>query len=249
MWTWPKGSGSGSSRPRPISISTSITSRSTPRSPDETAAAYEQLGFGSSSREPRARRVSRSAAPTWSSTGATRSRAERPLLNHLAVLVDSAEEHIAAANELRDRGRRRRRRAEHLRGLPLGSRPREGRVRRAQAELLARLSRPDLIVAGAGLAGLVAAVRARELGASVVVHEKGDRPGGSMRLSSGVVWRYREWERFRDECPAGDPVLAATRSRRARRGARVARGARRSGGRHARPETSSPPASASSPRD
>jgi fumarate reductase flavoprotein subunit len=66
---------------------------------------------------------------------------------------------------------------------------------------------PDLIVAGAGFAGLVAAARARELGASVVVLEKGDRPGGSMRLSSGVVWRYREWERFRAECPAGDPAL------------------------------------------
>jgi fumarate reductase flavoprotein subunit len=50
-------------------------------------------------------------------------------------------------------------------------------------------------------------VRARELGASVVVREKGDRPGGSMRLSSGVVWRYREWERFRAECPDGDPAL------------------------------------------
>jgi fumarate reductase flavoprotein subunit len=65
----------------------------------------------------------------------------------------------------------------------------------------------DLIVAGAGLAGLVAAVRARELGATVVVYEKGDRPGGSMGLSSGVVWRYREWERFRAECPRGDPRL------------------------------------------
>jgi len=66
---------------------------------------------------------------------------------------------------------------------------------------------PDLIVAGAGMAGLVAAARARELGASVVVYEKGDRPGGSMRLSSGVVWRYREWERFRAECPRGDERL------------------------------------------
>lgn len=28
-----------------------------------------------------------------------------------------------------------------------------------------------------------------------------------MRLSSGVVWRYREWERFRAECPDGDPRL------------------------------------------
>jgi succinate dehydrogenase/fumarate reductase flavoprotein subunit len=65
----------------------------------------------------------------------------------------------------------------------------------------------DLVVAGAGMAGLAAAVRARELGADVVVHEKGDRPGGSMRLSSCVVWRYREWETFRVECPAGDPDL------------------------------------------
>src|SRR5918999_6139334 len=66
---------------------------------------------------------------------------------------------------------------------------------------------PDLVVAGAGMAGLVAAARARELGADVVLHEKGDRPGGSMLLSSGVVWRYREWERFRAECPGGDPGL------------------------------------------
>jgi succinate dehydrogenase/fumarate reductase flavoprotein subunit len=57
------------------------------------------------------------------------------------------------------------------------------------------------------MAGLVAAARARELGASVVVYEKGDRPGGSMLLSSGVVWRYRNWERFREECPGGEPQL------------------------------------------
>src|SRR6185312_10256116 len=66
---------------------------------------------------------------------------------------------------------------------------------------------PDLVVAGAGMAGLVAAVRARELGADVVVHEKGTRPGGSMLLSGGFVFRYREWERFREECPGGDPEL------------------------------------------
>src|SRR5918996_1247719 len=57
------------------------------------------------------------------------------------------------------------------------------------------------------MAGLAAAVRARELGADVVLHEKGDRPGGSMLLSSCVVWRYREWERFRAECPGGDPEV------------------------------------------
>ena len=57
------------------------------------------------------------------------------------------------------------------------------------------------------MAGLAAAARARELGADVVVHEKGTRPGGSMYLSSCVVWRYRDFERFREECPGGDPAL------------------------------------------
>ncbi|MGZ8593692.1 MAG: FAD-dependent oxidoreductase, partial [Actinomycetota bacterium] len=65
----------------------------------------------------------------------------------------------------------------------------------------------DVVVAGAGMAGLAAAARARELGADVAVFEKGDRPGGSMLLSSCVVWRYREWETFRAECPGGDPAL------------------------------------------
>ena len=66
---------------------------------------------------------------------------------------------------------------------------------------------PDLVVAGAGMAGLVAAAEAAERGAGVVVLEKADEPGGSMRLSSGVVWRYRDFRRFRAECPGGDPVL------------------------------------------
>jgi succinate dehydrogenase/fumarate reductase flavoprotein subunit len=57
------------------------------------------------------------------------------------------------------------------------------------------------------MAGLVAAARARELGASPVVFEKGNRPGGSMLLSSGVVWRHRSTEDFRRECPGGDPAL------------------------------------------
>jgi succinate dehydrogenase/fumarate reductase flavoprotein subunit len=57
------------------------------------------------------------------------------------------------------------------------------------------------------MAGLAAAARARELGAEPVVLEKGDRPGGSMLLSSGVIWRYRSLEDFRSECPGGDPAL------------------------------------------
>ena len=57
------------------------------------------------------------------------------------------------------------------------------------------------------MAGLCAAARAAELGVSATVQEKGDRPGGSMLLSSGVVWRYRSFDDFRRACPAGEPGL------------------------------------------
>jgi fumarate reductase flavoprotein subunit len=57
------------------------------------------------------------------------------------------------------------------------------------------------------MAGLSAAARVRELGAEPAVFEKGDRAGGSMVISSGVVWRYRTLEGFRDECPNGNPEL------------------------------------------
>ena len=57
------------------------------------------------------------------------------------------------------------------------------------------------------MAGLAAAARARELGATPVVYEKGARAGGSMLLSSCVIWRFREWNDFRAECPTGDERL------------------------------------------
>ena len=57
------------------------------------------------------------------------------------------------------------------------------------------------------MAGLCAAAEARARGADVVVLEKGDRAGGSMLWSSGVIWRHRRWEDFRAECPDGDPAL------------------------------------------
>src|SRR5215210_6250491 len=66
---------------------------------------------------------------------------------------------------------------------------------------------PDVVVAGAGMAGLSAAAEARRLGATPLVLEKLGRPGGSMRLSSGVVWRHRDFGRFREECPDGDERL------------------------------------------
>jgi len=57
------------------------------------------------------------------------------------------------------------------------------------------------------MAGLAAAAGARELGAEPVVYEKGTRAGGSMLLSSCVIWRFREWNDFRAECPGGDERL------------------------------------------
>ena len=66
---------------------------------------------------------------------------------------------------------------------------------------------PDVVVAGAGMAGLAAAAEVRRLGGEALVLEKLSRAGGSMRLSSGVIWRHRDFETFRAECPDGDPRL------------------------------------------
>jgi fumarate reductase flavoprotein subunit len=66
-----------------------------------------------------------------------------------------------------------------------------------------------LVVAGGGMGGLVAGARARQLGADPVVLEKGNRVGGSMLLSSCVIWRYRSLEDFQRECPGGDRGLQA----------------------------------------
>jgi catechol 2,3-dioxygenase-like lactoylglutathione lyase family enzyme len=68
--------------------------------PEETAAEYGSLGFSPAPPGP-------SGAPRVEVGGAwvefhpgTPGAPERPLLNHLAVLVDSADEHIAAAEDL-----------------------------------------------------------------------------------------------------------------------------------------------------
>jgi succinate dehydrogenase/fumarate reductase flavoprotein subunit len=60
------------------------------------------------------------------------------------------------------------------------------------------------------MAGLVAAARARELGAAPAVYEKGTRAGGSMLLSSGFVWRYRSVDIHLDQCPSADESLVRT---------------------------------------
>jgi succinate dehydrogenase/fumarate reductase flavoprotein subunit len=65
----------------------------------------------------------------------------------------------------------------------------------------------DVVVAGGGLAGLVAALQTIELGARVTLLEKGDRLGGSFLYSSGYIWSYKDLQTFRREAPGGDVGL------------------------------------------
>ena len=64
-----------------------------------------------------------------------------------------------------------------------------------------------VLVAGGGLAGLVAAARLLELGARVTLFEKGDSPGGSFLYSSGFIWSYIDLDTYRREAPGGDAGL------------------------------------------
>ena len=68
----------------------------------------------------------------------------------------------------------------------------------------------DLIIAGAGMAGLVAALRAQELGARVLLLEKASSPGGSLALSGGTLWCARTHDDLRRMVPRGDPELGRT---------------------------------------
>src|SRR5207237_5768916 len=73
--------------------------------------------------------------------------------------------------------------------------------------LLAAPLTTDVAVVGAGMAGLVAAGRAQELGARVVLLEKGEEPGGSLALSGGTLWCARTYDDLRRLVPRGDPAL------------------------------------------
>ena len=110
---------------------------------------------------------------------------ERPLLNHLAVLVDSADEHLAEAKRARDRGRRRRRRGEHLRGLRLGPGARARSSTSSTSRRSRSNSRPRSLPGPAWPVWPRRRARASSAPRRVVL-EKGDRAGGSMLLSSGV---------------------------------------------------------------
>jgi succinate dehydrogenase/fumarate reductase flavoprotein subunit len=67
--------------------------------------------------------------------------------------------------------------------------------------------RVDVLVVGAGMAGLAAAAFAAENGDRVLVIEKGLRPGGSAALSVGMFWAVPDFETLRRRVPLGDPDL------------------------------------------
>jgi succinate dehydrogenase/fumarate reductase flavoprotein subunit len=67
----------------------------------------------------------------------------------------------------------------------------------------------DLVVLGAGMAGLTAAASAAAGGARVVVVEKAAEIGGNAVLSSGYLWTTADMDAFRRRCPEGDERLGA----------------------------------------
>src|SRR5262249_57640859 len=68
-------------------------------------------------------------------------------------------------------------------------------------------TRPDVVVAGAGMGGLAAALQAQELGARVLLLEKAGQAGGSVALSGGTMWCARTYDDLRRLVPLGDPEL------------------------------------------
>jgi succinate dehydrogenase/fumarate reductase flavoprotein subunit len=64
-----------------------------------------------------------------------------------------------------------------------------------------------VVVAGAGLGGLAAALAAAEQGVDVVLLEKGREPGGSFALAGGYIWTFASREDYAREVPEGDPEL------------------------------------------
>ena len=65
----------------------------------------------------------------------------------------------------------------------------------------------DVIVAGAGIGGLCAALRAREKGASVAIIEKAETIGGSAAASGGTIWCAKNIDEWLKVQPNGDTEL------------------------------------------
>jgi succinate dehydrogenase/fumarate reductase flavoprotein subunit len=65
----------------------------------------------------------------------------------------------------------------------------------------------DVVVLGAGMAGLTAALVAQESGARTLCLEKQDEPGGSLAISGGYVWTVNSVDDYRRLSPEGDVTL------------------------------------------
>lgn len=66
----------------------------------------------------------------------------------------------------------------------------------------------DLLVLGAGMAGLTAAAHAAKQGAAVLVLERAPQVGGNAALAMGKFWTARDGEAMRRENPGGNAELA-----------------------------------------
>jgi succinate dehydrogenase/fumarate reductase flavoprotein subunit len=64
-----------------------------------------------------------------------------------------------------------------------------------------------VVVAGAGLSGLAAALAAADQAVEVVLLEKAREPGGSFALAGGYVWTFASREDYVREVPDGDAEL------------------------------------------
>lgn len=73
--------------------------------------------------------------------------------------------------------------------------------------MMARSDQVDILVIGAGMAGLAAAARAVQLGAGVLLVEKGERTGGSA-IHAEFIWTAPSLEVLREVNPLGDEQLA-----------------------------------------
>ncbi len=65
----------------------------------------------------------------------------------------------------------------------------------------------DVVIAGAGMSGLAAAIAAAEKGARVCVLEKRKAPGGAAAISAGAIWAPTSISRLSEYVPDGNPVL------------------------------------------
>ncbi len=83
-------------------------------------------------------------------------------------------------------------------------------VASAQAPAGLQETRTDVIVVGAGIGGLTAAVRAQAAGARVIVLEKAYEPGGTTAHSEGGVWTAETYEEMRSDAPAASAEIHRT---------------------------------------